>query len=289
MRAPLAIAVLLVAGLGCTAADADDAASTSMASRSGSMGILELERGAGDTPWVSSPRAVLSGVFARYEGIEGDEVLRLLGVGRGAPSLDGCALVGQDPDALPEPSAAVDLLDAGHIDVSVAGSEAQLTARTFPELGSLVAGTFYAEDAELAVATADVDEYRFVSSGSADLPAFDVSLVAPPALADLTVAGTPAADEPVLARGEPVVVAWESNDPRDRVDIRLASGAQVLECVARDDGLFRLPEALVSELDADEDARLVIRRVRTTRFDVAGLDTAWVDLAATETVVVAVR
>ncbi len=69
----------------------------------------------------------------------------------------------------------------------------------------------------------------------------------------------------------------------------LISGGHVVECVARDDGAFRVDRGLLARLDPDGSARLVVRRVRLSPVDVTGIDTAWMSLSATRTVPITVK
>jgi hypothetical protein len=283
----IAIAAML-AGLGCTAGP--EGSGAAMGPAAGSFGVLQIERSAlDDMPELSGRRAVLNAVFARYRGMTGEDALELLGVARPGPDLDDCAIVGSPPVLWPGADAAVELMDVGALEVTVAGSRAELRARTFPELGTLVAGAFYAEHAELAQARADQDEYRVAARGSLRSAPFEVVLVAPPGPAEVVVDSLSDVEVPVARRDRDLELLWDAGDPRDRLDVQLLAGGQVLECAVRDDGFARLPADLLGQLEADDDARLVLRRVRVQGFDAPGLDVAWADLTATRTIPLVVQ
>lgn len=278
---PMALA-LVVGVAACTTADEDP--SVAMGALTGSFGVVQIERpGERELEELSGRRAVLNAVFARYAGLEGDEALELLGLGRMGPTLGECEIAGGSAELAPGPDAAVELLDVGRLQVRVADSRAELRPRTFPELGTLVAGAFYAEDAALAPTRADVDEYRLLASGGAAVDAFEAVVVGPAAPAAVTVDGFPAADLPAVARDAGLEVRWDAGDPRDHLSIQVLAGGQILECLARDEGDVRVDADLVSQLEADDDARLVLRRVRAQGFDAPGLDVAWADVASTVT------
>lgn len=278
---------LLVALPACTAGG-EGATSASLAS-TGSFGVVRIERpGSAELPELSARRAVINAVFARYRGIEGQDALALLGVGREGPETDSCALVAGG-GVYPDQDAQVSLLDVGPLDVRVAGDHLRLTARTFPELGSLVSGVFYAEDAALPQVRADVDEYRVVAGGGDRVAPFEVVGVAPAAPGGLVIGGFGADESPQVSRDRSLEVVWEAGDPHDRVELQLAAGTQVLECAARDDGVLRVPADLMGQLDADPEARLLLRRVRVQPFDAPGIDVAWADLVSTRTIDVRVR
>jgi hypothetical protein len=284
---PIALS-LIVGAAGCTAAPEDDG--VAMGPLSGSFGVIQIERGG--TPGLSElsgRRAVLNAFFARYRGMEGEHALELLGVARPGPQTDECEIVGGPPVTWPDSQAAVELLDAGRLEVRVAGSRAELRSRTFPELGTLVAGSFYAEDADLAEARADVDEYRVVATGGGRMEAFEAVLVGPPAPSGVVIDGFLASERPVVDRDRTLELLWDAGDPRDRLDIQLLAGGQILECIVRDTGVVRIPDHLVAELEPDDDARLILKRVRVQGFDAPGLDVAWADVTATSTVAFQVR
>lgn len=257
----------------------------------GSFGVLELERPSReDDPYLSGSRAVLGAVFARYRGLDRAQVLDLLGVERPKPPVEGCALVGTPETVFPHSGAAVELLDVGTVEVELGGSSERLYARTFPELGTLVSGVFYAEDTELPTAHADRDTYRIRAEGSAEMAGFEIVLAAPPAPVDVQIGDRAVGEGPLeIARTGSVSLGWAPGQAGDRVEIQLAAGAHVIECVARDDGSFAIPFELLAHLDADEDARLVLRRVATQAFDVPDVESAWAEVKATRTVPVTVR
>lgn len=255
----------------------------------GSVGVVQIER-TGSAAQADAPeqRAELNAVFARYRGLEGQDALELLGVGRAGPETDSCALV-SPPPVQPDPDAVVELLDVGTLEVRVGDSRAHVAPRMFPELGALVAGSFYAKDAELIEARPDRDPYRVVATGSEAVEPFEVEVVAPAGPEGVSIGGFAPDERPILSRDDELVIVWDAGDPRDRLDLTLAAGSTVIECVARDDGMLQVPPDVLAELDADADARLVMRRVRVQPFDAPGLEAAWADLITTRTVPVSVR
>lgn len=280
----LAIATLLVAG--CSTAEPTGVETGAL---SGSVGVLHVERSALD----GTGRTTLRAAFARYQGIDGDSVLRLLGSGSAAER-GSCALV--DPvDTMGAADADVELLDVGALHVAVADTEARLSPRTFPDLASVLAGVFYAGDAALAMPEPEVDEYQFLAEGGVEVGAFEVIVPAPAAVAGVELVGADGTFAGLdgrlteITRAGALTLQWDGDDPLDLVEIELVSGAQTLTCVARDEGSFRIAAEDVALLDADADARLVVRRVRVSPFDAAGIDVAFARVAAVRSFPLAVR
>ncbi|MFK7984606.1 MAG: hypothetical protein AB8I08_01160 [Sandaracinaceae bacterium] len=286
----------------------------------GSVGVLHVERSAAaDQPLDEG--AVLRAAFARYDGIDGDSVLRLLGSGTAA-ELDRCTML--EPGALaldvasadaadhPMVEPGVELVDVGALRVEVASAsneggpdemvEAELVARTFPDLASVLAGVFYAEElnAEFFAdnslpAVVPAVEYRFVAAGSTDVGAFDVVLSAVDAPRSIALVGEDgtggALDSRVTDVGTDgdLTLAWSAGDPADLVEIELVSAGRTLACATRDEGSFSIPASDLGALTSDPDARLVVRRVRLEPFEAIGMDAAYARSAAARTFPLSVR
>jgi hypothetical protein len=270
------VAFALAAGVGACTAAGEPARTETLNAGAGSLGILQVERIAGE---VAAPSAQLGAAFARYRGLSGDAVVRLLG-GRGESPRDACVLdAASGEPRLAADAARVELLDVGVIEVRTGEAAARLVPRAFPELARVAAGFFYAGDAAGFAPRPEVDEVAFHAEGSAELPGFDVAVPAPADLADVRIDGLPAADGVVLRRARDVDVSWEGGDPRDVVEIELISGDRTLVCRATDDGGLRVGAAQLGLLPEDPAARVVLRRVRVQPFDAAGVDVAYVRLA----------
>jgi hypothetical protein len=280
MRPSIVIALAL-AFVGCTAlGQGDDAGAQSIEARAGSFASVRIERPTEVDPDVSAPRAILSAVFARHEGVDGAIALTLLG-GDALP-LETCADRAEGLE-LGAADGVIELVDVGELEVRVAGTRAALPPRTFPDLGELVGGAFYAEDVLLGPAVAEVDEYFVSARGPNGTTAFEAVAVAPTGLAEVALPGGDTLD-----REEDLFIAWDAGDPRDRVEIELAAAGDVLRCAARDDGVFRIPAERLRALPVTVDARLTLRRARQAPFDLAGFDDAWVTVATSRLIHVSV-
>jgi len=239
----------------------------------------------------SSSRTVLRAAFARYQGIDGDSVLRLLGSGSTA-ELGACSR-GVDPLAADE--ADVELIDVGALHIAVADTEARLTPRTFPDLASVLAGVFYAGDAALAMPRPESDEYRFSAEGSDAVGPFEVVVPAPAEPNGLTLVGddgTAALLDGRVAevrRDGALTVQWDAEDPRDSIEIELSAAGETLSCLTRDEGSFRIARSMVEALPADQAARLSVRRVRVSAFDVPGIDVAYTRVTAVRSAPLSLR
>ncbi len=281
----LAIFLVALALAGCGSVDTTE---TSGELR-GSIGVLHVERSAVDTTEGTALRAA----FARYQGIDGDSVLRLLGSGTAAElgtcvPLDATEVIAAD-------DADVELLDVGALHVAVADTEARLSPRTFPDLASVLAGVFYAGDPALALPEPEVDEYRFEAEGGVEVGAFEVLVPAPAEPAGISLIGADGTSARLdgrlaeITRTGVLTLAWDAEDPRDVVEIEITAGAQTLSCASRDVGSFAIAATDLALLEPNASARLIVRRVRVSPFDATGIDHAFARVAAARSFPLSVR
>jgi len=270
-----------VAITGC-ASGSEDPVEADSGLRSGTLAIVQLERW---SELVDAPaHLVADAKVARYHGIDGRDVQRLLG----GHTLDGehCALASSESSIALGLDTAVELLDVGDIQLALGSLQMSLTPRVFPALAGAAGGVFYAADTDFAAPAAQDDEYRLAAPGAEDVGAFDIALLAPSQLEDVAFAGkllalgTERSEPTGLVRGNALAVTWAALDPRDRVEVEIASGRDVLTCVGRDDGHMTIGAPLLRALSEDADASLTVRRVRLAPLDMQGVDVAYVRAVA---------
>jgi len=284
MLAPLALAAACMLTSACTSSDSDDAGAR-LNRPVGSVALLQIERFV--DPDGASSRVVVGAKVARYRGLEGDALLRLLGA---APlDLETCELGGGLSTEPVPADAQVELLSVGDIRLRNAAASAVLVPRLFPALSTTAVGFFYATDADLPAPRAEFDEYSLAALGEQGLGAFDAVLAAPAELAEIDLRGVGLDSVSSILRDADLVLSWEGDDPRDRMEVELLSGGSVLSCAARDDGQFTISAAQLAALEADENATLVVRRVRGSSFDMQGVEASYARVATTRSATLAVR
>lgn len=263
--------MLSLAAVGCTTAGSAD---PSVDTRASSLGILHVDR------YTDGSVIELGASFARFRGTDTETVAHLL-TGDSDAELDACSFGAGELDTLLASEAQVDLLDVGTIDVRVGNAETHLVPRTFPELGRVAAGFFYAGETDVAVLTTAPDEYTFHADASPELPGFDVAVPAPLEPADVRVNGVLLENGMTLLRGRDLDITWEASDPRDQMEIAVLGVSDTLTCRSHDDGSFRISATDLSGAAGQPRARVLVRRVRVQPFDATGVDVAYVRLAAT--------
>ncbi|MET0285399.1 MAG: hypothetical protein ABW352_13045, partial [Polyangiales bacterium] len=223
---------------------------------------------------------------ARFSGLDGSSVLKLLGVD--AREGEGCS-VSSRLDGFPlAPDAKLELLSIGDISLRVGGRVQTLAPRLFPDLASTASGWFYATGAELEAADGGVerDEYALSALGEQGIGHFELTLSAPSAVDGLRLDGKPPL---TLARDADVQLAWDPEDMRAQLELEIYAGGSVLSCSARDDGQFTLPAAKLALLEADPQASIVVRRVIALSTEMQGVESALVRFATTRTATLAVQ
>ena len=281
------LAVLVFLG-GCTVdvgSSADGPTEAGTAALTGTVGVLEIDRR------VEDEGALLTAAFARYHGLAEQDVVTLVSSGARA-DLDSCTMV--EGDVRLPLDADVQLVDVGALDVRLenegrATGASLLVARTFPDVASVMAGVFYAGEAQLPLPRADRDSYVVRASGSPEIGSFRVAVAAPAEVAILVYGD----EDGRVARDRSLDFSWvpggEQGGAPDVIELELASRGGTLVCTAADDGAFRIEPAALSQLAVDQDAELVVRRVRVRAFDAEGLDSAFARVAITRSERVAIH
>lgn len=264
--------------LGCTSTGSDDAGADPALS---SLALIGLERSVnGDAEGAS---LAASAKVARFRGIDGDGLLKVLGAE--PRELETCGTAAVLEDGTLGPQAQVDLLSVGAIEVSLADQHQSLAPRLFPALATTAAGWFYAGAAELpGPASAGDEPFVLSAAGQAGLGKFELRGTTPREVHGLASGGVPVQAGALLSRAEHVEFTWEPASNSDRIEIEIFAGGGTLSCAARDDGHFRIPRAQLRILEADESAALIVRRVRMVPVEMAGIESAYARLAVTRSV-----
>lgn len=273
--------------LGCSSSGSEDAGAE-LAVGSGSLALLRLERFTpGDT---ATARVVANGKVARFSGLDGSSVLKLLGVD--VRDGDSCSVTGRLDDFPLAADARVELLSVGDLSLRIGDSTHTFSPQLFPDLATTASGWFYAGHVELgdtrpseprADGGAERDDYALTAQGSHGVGRFELSVAAPNEVLGLDLAGVSLEHDGALNRAADAHLTWEPEDLRDRVELEIYAGGSVLSCSVRDDGQFTLPHAKLALLESDPQASLVVRRVRIIQAEMAGIESAYVRLASTRT------
>jgi hypothetical protein len=258
--------------------------------------VVIVERTADTT---EGTRAAVSARFARVAaGASAGDTLRAIGANFELPARGMCASIRAGDgagttgaDAVPF----VELLDVGRISVDVAGSVTSLVPRQLPYVTDVVTGTVYAKAAEQTLLPAST-LYGVHATGTADVPAFDVSAVAPGDPSDVVIMQETSPGN-VVAQGSTIDFSWprEVTVPADVLYVEIqpalsavavsgvgavgAVGAPqpAIRCVlgdapgarSGDEGLLHgaIPTSLLGDAGS-----LVVHRVHTEPLQLRGVD-----------------
>lgn len=278
--------------LGCTTADSEDAGAELAANSQNSLALLSIEHSA--DPGSELPRVSAGAKVARFRGIDGEGLLKLLGAE--PRDLETCGSAAGLDDRAVGAAAQVDLLSVGPISVRLGQRQHQLPPRLFPALATTAAGWFYAGVLEQREPSAGTEEFVLSAPGASahGLGKFELSGVSPSEVRGLSLATVllsslerPRAlfDSPgaVLPRDADAELTWEPEGQGDRIEIEIFAGNGALACAARDDGQFSVPRARLKVLEADDNATLIVRRVRVFPVDMHGIESAYARVATART------
>lgn len=271
--------------IGCTGRASEDAGadlavnSAALGAGAGTLALLRLERVA--HPETASARLVANAKVARYSGLDGASVLKLLGVD--VREIETCTLESRLDNFELAPEARVELLAVGDISLRVGELSNTLSPRLFPDLATTASGWFYAGNAELPADASEFDEYVISAPGEQGTGRFDAAITAPGDVLGLEAGGLSLESDAAIARTRDVELSWEPEDLRNRVEIEVHAAGSLLSCTVRDDGRFVLPANKLASLEQDEGASLVVRRVMVIAAEMQGVESAYVRVAATRT------
>jgi hypothetical protein len=264
---------------GCTTPDSEDAGQELAGANQGTLALISIERNA--DPGAELPRVSAGAKVARYRGIDGAGLLKLLGAE--PRDLETCSGGGALEERSVGATAQVDLLSVGPISLRFAEGQHQLPPRLFPALATTAAGFFYAGSVELPAPSVDNEEFALSAPGAHGLGKFELSGASPTEVHGLSMAGAALERGASLPREADAELTWEAEGQGDRIEIEIFAGSGTLACAARDDGHFSLPRARLKAMDADDNATLIVRRVRVLPVDMAGIDTAYARVSTART------
>jgi hypothetical protein len=264
---------------GCTTTDSEDAGQELAAGSQGSLALISIERSA--DPGAELPRVSAGAKVARFRGIDGEGLLKLLGAE--PRDLETCSSGAGLDDRSFSAAAQVDLLSVGPIALRFGEGQHRLPPRLFPQLATTAAGWFYAGALELPAPSADNEEFALSAPGVNGLGKFELSGAAPGEVHALSAAGAALESGAALARDADAELTWEAEGQGDRIEIELFAGSGTLSCAARDDGHFSLPRARLKGLEIDDNATLIVRRVRVLPIEMTGIDSAYARVATART------
>ncbi len=280
----LALLFTCAGAIGCSSSGGEDAG-LDLGVGSGSLALVRLER---FPPTETGPaRLVADAKVARYSGLDGSSVLKLLGAD--VRDGEGCILAGRFDDLSLAPDSRVELLSVGPLALRTGEVAQTFSPRLFPELATTASGWFYAGNTELPAARAEGEEYALSAQGEHGVGRFELAVGAPNEVLGLELGGVKLDPEAALTRTRDLSLTWEPEDLSDRVELEIYAGGAVLSCSARDDGQFVLPHAKLASLEQDAHGSLVLRRVRVMFTDMQGIETAYVRIATTRTLPIQVE
>lgn len=269
----------LLGSLGCTATVVEASADNGPGSTTQALILIERSERDG--------KAAQTNISAKFLRVpvtaDSDAVERVIGSALDLPAVGECLMVGDSEIAPGDPSAvgSIELFDVGDVTIRTSASSFPLAARAFPDVGDRVSGVFYTSPDAASELPAS-GKYVLEGSGSQPVDRFAIESDAPPAPAEVTLAGQALADGIALEAGQAIEVGWRasaalgeaSKDDVAYVEI-VAENGVAARCAFDDRGHGVLPASLFQSADFGRlplGATLAVHRVRQGTFRVPGLD-----------------
>lgn len=277
----LALTGLLVAAAGCSHSEGPDAHGPPESQAAVRLALTF-------TRFAREVRFEGQGHFARYAVIDADRVPTILGIADDEQTpLDSCRVVDSAEEldrALTsvDPTAEVQLLDAGRVTVKGPVDDIALVAKHYPELTPYVAGVVYGSEEALPLTFEPGAVYEVVGAGGEEIGPFEAQVQAPRAF--------PSLDVPIYRRGSDLDLRWsEAGEVSDPMLITISwssrEGAREVRCRVRDDGSFIVAHELLAAMPpANRMALAEVSAVRTRRVPLAapGASRGWLLLGLRE-------
>jgi hypothetical protein len=262
-RLPL---VLAPAALGCATA-VSSPSGPGDAEASITSAVVVVERTADAT---EGSRAEASARFVRVPvGSSVADALRAIGAGLDLPARGTCVGLGVRPEGVAS-APVVELVDVGEVSLEASHVETRLTPRLLPDVTDVVSGLVYARTADPS-ALPSATQYVAHVRGGADVPAFDVTALAPADPATVRIAGE---DTPgtLAAAGTSVDFTWTPDTSGDLLYLDVQPGGA--RCVLDDGTAGEAGHAAIPTSLLDDAGTMVLHRLHRETFQVPGLEKA---------------
>jgi hypothetical protein len=239
--------------------------------------LLRVERSARVGAEGDATGTAFAGVVRVPELADPEPLLRLSGKSPTLPAPGQCMTPNRERDAaLASVLGRAEFLNAGDVLLGTRDAQTLLAPRAFPSTLTELSGVVYTSRDRASAALPSGAAYLLKTSGSEQLPALELRVLAPEELREVAVAGAmlDALSSVNSGPGE-VAVTWRAGDARDLVYVEVAGSPETGSlgvCAFRDsDGHGMLPRGLFGASGAGS---LAFHRLREVAADAPTLDGA---------------
>lgn len=238
--------------------------------------VATLERQTVSGQATQGDLSILLSVLRIPQSLNGDRLLRLMGLRADLPPPGSCEVIDLTNRASPSLSSVerIEFLDVGDVSVVSGGRSMRLARQAFPTVTDFIAGVVYTSrdknDGQLPLDAGVLIRAR----GSGKIRPFAVEIAHRPALNQVLLDGAPFSSVHRLsvvngfelrwdagAAGDVLWLEWSANDGRKMVSCAFDDAA----------GLARVPGGMTDEFG---ESRLTLHRLHSARIDVPAVDAA---------------
>lgn len=217
-----------------------------------------------------------AGVVQVLDQADPEPLLRLSGKDPSLPALGQCVTTARERAFGPAGQLGrAEFLDAGDVLLGTSGVQTLLAPRAFPSATSDLSGVVYTSRDRASAPLPSGATYLLKTTGSEQLPGFELHVLAPDDLMDVAVAGARLGALPALNTADTLSVTWQAGDARDVVYVEVAGSPEAGSlgvCAFRDsEGRGSLPRGLFGAVGAGS---LAFHRLREVAADVPALEGA---------------
>jgi hypothetical protein len=232
--------------------------------------VLSVER---SDPALSDSPGSASAV-ARFVSLpaiaDASRVLTAAGVTLDLPPVDTCQQSGTQVDLEPPaPQGGVELVEAGDVSISTAGTVTPLIPHAFPTVAGFASGVLYTTKDRASSALPAGVPYMISASGSGAVPALHAVVDAPRSPSSVAIGGVPLGELLEMHTGASTEVTWAAGDAADTIYAELFAydGSTSVLCTFRDEsGTGTIPADAFVGIG---NGRLALHRVRSRHLDAA--------------------
>jgi hypothetical protein len=224
----------------------------------------------------SEDLTLLLSVLRIPQSVNGDRLLKLMGLRNDLPALGNCEVIDLSNRVSPALSSVerIEFVDVGDVSVISGKRSLPLARQAFPTVTDFIAGVVYTsrdKNADLLPLDAGLS---IRARGRGKLKGFNVEIADLPRLEKIVLDGSPLSTVSRLALLNAFELRWENGAPGDVVWVEFGSnsGHKIVSC-AFDDALgnARVPGGIADEVG---EARLTLHRLHRARVALQGFDRA---------------
>lgn len=224
----------------------------------------------------SQDLSVLLSILRMPQSVNGDRLLRLMGLHNDLPAIGACEVIDLANRSSPSLSSMerVEFLDVGEVTVTSGKRSLRLARQAFPTVTDFISGVIYTSRDRNADLLPLDSRLSLSARGSGRLKGFALEVGDIPPLEKVTLDNAPLAAQSRISAADPFELHWQPGAAGDLlwVEFGANAGRKTVSCVFDDDaGSATIPGGMTDE---QGEARITLHRLHQDEISIAGFDRA---------------